>query len=223
VYPHRIRLRGPWEGEPLARHGGGALPSPFRMTMPGRWAAAGLADFGGRVRFRRHFGYPGRIDAHERVWLTCAGADDRLEVWLNGTPLGAHPGSAPLEWEVTALLRPRNELVVEVEGPAGRGGLWGEVALEVRCTAYLRGVRVWEEGGRLHAAGEVVGSAEGVLELYLVAGRGTAAYATVTPTRQGEPFHLCSEPGAGSAQERQGKVDLVSGAVVWYTVGWELA
>ena len=71
MYPHRIRLRGPWDCEPLARlapgASDGALPPPGRMTLPCRWAEGGLTDFAGRVRFRRRFGYPGRIDAHERV------------------------------------------------------------------------------------------------------------------------------------------------------------
>src|SRR5262245_97069 len=66
MYPHRIRLRGPWECQPLAPDG----PPPRRVTLPCRWADGGLGDFRGPVRFRRRFGYPGRLDAHERVWLT---------------------------------------------------------------------------------------------------------------------------------------------------------
>src|SRR5579885_2874724 len=49
MYPHRIRLRGPWECEPP----GGP---PVVVTMPCHWAAAGLADLGGRFRCRRRFG-----------------------------------------------------------------------------------------------------------------------------------------------------------------------
>src|SRR5262249_4666249 len=110
-YPHRIRLRGPWECEPLARAGPGALPPPGRVSVPCTWAEGGLPDFAGRARFRRRFGYPGRIDPHERVWLTFAGVSDRAEVALNGTALGRHEGPGPFEFEVTALLLPRNELV----------------------------------------------------------------------------------------------------------------
>jgi len=83
MYPHRIRLRGPWECEPLARFVVSAdgrketstvdLPASRKMTMPCRWSEGGLKNFSGRVRFRRHFGYPGRIDENERVWLTFAG------------------------------------------------------------------------------------------------------------------------------------------------------
>ena len=64
-YPHRIRLRGPWECEPLERQPLGDLPAPRRMTLPCRWADGGLPDFTGRVRFRRRFGYPGQIDDWE--------------------------------------------------------------------------------------------------------------------------------------------------------------
>jgi beta-galactosidase/beta-glucuronidase len=137
MYPHRIRLRGPWECEPLARFvttGDGQrvlettnLPAPRRMTMPCRWRDGGLKDFAGRVRFRRHFGYPGRIDENERVWLTFAGIEGAAETWLNGQWLGRQP----LEFEITGLLRDRNELLVEVEG-SETGGLYGEVALEIR-------------------------------------------------------------------------------------------
>src|SRR5262249_781153 len=96
MYPHRIRLRGPWECEPVA----------------------------GRARFPPPFGYPGRIDAHERVWLTFAGAD-RARVSLNGVVLSEHAGPGAFEFEVTALLQARNELAVEVEGE--HGGRYGEV------------------------------------------------------------------------------------------------
>src|SRR6266545_311884 len=113
-YPHRIRLRGPWECEPLSRlvrlaDGSaqvveGALPSPRRMVLPCRWAEGGLLDFAGRVRFLRRFGYPGQIDSYERVWLTFAGVEGVAEVRLNDQFLGRHDGAGgPFEHEVTGL------------------------------------------------------------------------------------------------------------------------
>jgi hypothetical protein len=179
------------------------------------------------VRVSRRFGYPGRIDAHERVWLTCAGLSDRAEVWLNGQALGTCTGA--FELEVTALLKPRNELVLEVDGPAEGGGVWGEVALEVRCTAFLRGVRAWAvPPGVLHVAGEVVGWADGPLELYVILGRYTAAYAAVTAGAEGVPFHLMAAdlpPERWRAEEGGAepgpvlRIELVKGASVWYA--WE--
>jgi hypothetical protein len=194
------------------------------MTLPCRWAEGGLTDFAGRVRFRRRFGYPGRIDPHERVWLTFGGADARAEVALNGVALGKHEGRDPFAFEVTALLRPRNELLVDLDGTAEQGGLWGEVALEVRRTAFLQGVRFWADpAGTLHAAGEVTGTADGPLDLYLVVDRSTAAYATIEPAPEGQPFELVADtlsggPGTGPVPV---KVELVSGATVWYRVGQE--
>ncbi len=234
MYPHRIRLRGPWECEPLARAAGDPrpVPPPCRMAMPCRWGAGGLAEFSGRVRFLRRFGYPGRIDAHERVWLTIGPASDRVAVTLNGVYLGEQDGGG-CEFDVTALLRDRNELAVVVEGGAD-GGLWGEVALEVRCTAFLRNVQCGAavDGSGLvlvHADGELVGTAAEVLELYLLLDRSTVAYAALPAPVTRQTFRLVSEAlsperlrfgGEGDATHLV-RVDLVRAATVWYT--WEHA
>lgn len=229
MYPHRIRLLGPWECEPLTWHPACAaatepVPPPLRMTMPCHWNRGGLPGFAGRVRFRRCFGYPGRIDAHERVWLTFAAVAGTAQVSLNGTVLGEGPPNQPFEFEITALLRQRNELIVEVESATERGGLWGEVALEVRCSTYLRSVRLWAEGNDLHAAGEVVGSAEGLLELYVIFQRSTVAYEATTASPAGQPFHLVATSVLAGTMERPvwAQVDLVNRASVWYTCQREL-
>jgi hypothetical protein len=220
-YPHRIRLRGPWECEPLCRLSpqgdvAGPLPPALRMTMPCRWHEGGLSDFAGRVRFTRRFGYPGRIDAGERVWLTFAGVDGTAEVWLNDRPLGRHEGAAgPFEHDVTALLEARNRLVVEVEELTGRGGLWGEVALEIRRTAFLCGVRAWADAAGLHVAGEVVGTSERPLDLYVLLDGANVAYTTVGPVQAGQPFQLTAE---GAREGCSVRVELVDAATVWYTV-----
>ncbi len=224
-YPHRIRLRGPWECEPLARAGGeNPLPAPQRMALPCRWGEGGLAGFAGRVRFVRRFGYPGHIDPFERVWLTFAAVEGAAEVSLNGRFLGHHDGAAgPFEYEVTPLLQPRNHLVVDVEGLTDRGGLWGEVTLEVRRTAFLRGVRacVDRDAGRLVIEGQVVGTAERPLDLYVLRGRSTAAYTTVEAAPDGRSFTVVVDPAQGAPQESGGAalcVELVDAAVVWYAV-----
>ena len=216
-YPHRIRLRGPWECEPAG------LP-PRRMALPCRWKDGGLSDFSGHVRFRRRFGYPGQIDAYERVWLTMAGVSDYAEVQLNGAALGACGGEGPFEYDITRLLRARNELSVYVEGKAEGGGLWGETALEVRCAAYLRDVNLWLDGAVLHCAGVVVGEAERPLDLYVLIDGATVAYAAVTAAPGGAAFHIIAEkPFAASEPTIVAQVDLVNGAVVWYTTEREIA
>ncbi len=230
MYPHRIRLRGPWESEPLAfvpPRPGEALPGLARTAMPARWADQALAGFAGRVRHRRRFGSPANLDADERVWLTFAGIADRADVTLNNTSLGRNVVSDE-EFDVTALLQPRNELIVDVESPADTGGLWGEVALEVRRTAFLRRVRadgqVFGDKAVLTVEGEVVGEAPASLELYVILGRGNVAYARVVPGPEGQPFRLITEPlsaprwrGADEDGTAPVQVDLVNGGDVWYT------
>ena len=66
-YPHRMRLRGPWDCTPLTAVPGQTLPPPRRVVMPCAWAEARLAGRAVRARFTRRFGYPGRIDEHERA------------------------------------------------------------------------------------------------------------------------------------------------------------
>jgi hypothetical protein len=229
MYPHRIRLAGPWEleivgnpSEPGALATGACDPSltlraltgaeaprsPNRVTIPCR-----LPGFTGTVRFTRRFGYPGRIDDYERVWLTFAGVAGRAAVCLNGTTLGRIDG--PAEFEITRLLSERNQLQVDVEGAGGKCGLWGDVALEVRRTAFLRNVSVTDA---LRVSGEVVGTADGPLELYVIADRRTVAYATV---QAGSPSEVAGslvglEDSTHPTRPQFIRVDLVQGASIWH-------
>ncbi len=207
MYPHHIRLRGPWEWETV---GEGAAPVSGRVTMPCRWADLGVT---GRVRLRRRFGLPQRLDPHERVWLRFTGVAGTQVVSLNGlalSPVGD-------EFDVTAHLEPRNRLEVEMTIPAGDGRPWDEALLEIRCTAYLRdiGVRAEVVNGatRLRVTGRVAGAAEGPLELYLLCEDKTVGYAPVTA---GEVLALVSDPLPVTPTVV--RVELVCGAVVWHTL-----
>src|SRR5947207_1720777 len=123
MYPHRIRLRGPWDCEPVARLVRGPerqvnwstheLPAPFRINMPARIGGAAFDGFAGRVRLCRKFGVPRRLDAHERVWLTFEGLDSSASIWLNDRLL-CHPegNCAAFECDVTGLLHDRNKLTI---------------------------------------------------------------------------------------------------------------
>ena len=154
---HVIRLRGPWEYCPLARTAMRAdgsrrcetddLPGPGRIMMPNDWRATLGGDFHGRVSYLRRFGRPTGLDAADRVELVI----DRVDAFgcaaLNGQGLGEiAAGGQAWRCDITPWLRPRNELVIEVElpqvtadGPVlarpGReglpGGLIGEVRLEI--------------------------------------------------------------------------------------------
>jgi hypothetical protein len=194
------------------------------MSLPCRWREGDLADFAGRVRFLRRFGQPRQIDPHEHVWLTFPGVEGHLDAWLNGQPLvlPAAKGRSH-EFEITPFLRPRNELVVEIESPMDQGGLWGEVALEIRCAAFLRKVRsslLGEgEARRLQLRGEVAGEHDGPLELYGLLNNATVIYTQVRSAPRGQPFEVLSEPlSIESAGPHMARVDLVLGAVCWYTI-----
>jgi hypothetical protein len=155
---HIIRLRGPWDYEPLARVWIGegdarresveTLPAGGRIQVPSDWGATLGTAFRGRVRYARRFVLPTNLDPHERVWVVVEGVDYYGAVSLNATPLGRIVGySHSVEFDVTELLLPRNVLALEVELPQyetgtatperpGResfpGGPIGEVRLEIR-------------------------------------------------------------------------------------------
>jgi hypothetical protein len=183
MYPHRIRLRHPWQ----------------------------LDDSAGPVRMSRRFGYPGRIDADERVWLLIEGLAGPGAVALNGIDLGPATGDAA--FDVTALLRPRNEVVVELPAGPTQEMPWREVCLEVRRTAYLQGVTVRCAGEVIEVRGRVVGQSAAPLELYVVADRTPVAYTSLTELQGEHAFHLS---GPVTAPVALVKVELVQGAVVWY-------
>lgn len=154
---HAIRLRGPWELEPLERwtltsdgqriSSADALPAAGRWEMPADWSALLGPGFSGRVRHRRNFNRPSGIVPGKRVWLVCEGATQRANVALNGTQLGEIRGpDAPARFDITDRLALRCELTIDVEFeelPPGASqgsspvpaasprGLTGEVRLEI--------------------------------------------------------------------------------------------
>jgi hypothetical protein len=136
--------RGP-QGQVLASSEG--LPPGGKTPMPADWGALLGADFRGRVRYLRRFHAPTNLDVRDSVFLTFDGVDLRGEVTLNRAALGAIDGPlAAARFDITSLLKLRNQLIVEVELPpldvareqelrAGRagspGGIVGEVRLEI--------------------------------------------------------------------------------------------
>jgi hypothetical protein len=214
MYPHRIRLRGPWECEPIAPPGGAAPPAR-RVTMPSGWIAAGLTEFRGQARFIRRFGYPGRIDDGEHVWLLGDGARGCISVCLNGRLLGDNP-SETFAFDVTAILSQRNVLEVMVQGDADEVGLWGDIVLDIRRDAYLADVAVQRAGAGLIVSGKVVGIAPQALELYTLVDNRHADYRTIMPTTDGEPFHI--ELADVDAASQTVRVELICVSSIWYVV-----
>jgi hypothetical protein len=208
-YPHRIRLRGPWECEPIDG------PLPRRVIMPGRWLDAGLEGFHGSARFARKFGYPGKIDESEHVWLTCDGCTGCHDVRVNGQLLAAQPGET-FAFEVTSILATRNRLEVLVRGDSPSAGLWGEVALEIRKDAFLSDMMVERRGASAVVSGLVVGRSPQPLELYVLVDGRHVDYRTVLPTAEETPIRI---ELAELAQDSQiVRVDLIQISSIWYTV-----
>lgn len=194
-YPHSIRLRGPWEFEPLARtllradgsiiEQPGKVPPAGRAQLPCDWSATLGREFRGRVRYRRRFNRPTGLGPHERVFLVVEGVDAFGSVALNDRPLGPIRGYAvPASFDVTDLLAASNLLAVDVESPEatsgaaaplrpGRetaaGGPIDEVRLEVRSLAWIEGLAVWTQvergAARLHVAGRAAGESAGKLSV----------------------------------------------------------
>ena len=79
---------------------------------------------------------------------------------------------------------------------------------------------------KLHTRGQVVGTCDQPLELYVVLDRSTIAYRTIERSVAGQPFDMVYEETATdwcrrSTDRSNGpelRIDLVNGAVVWYTV-----
>lgn len=211
-YPHAIRLRGPWQFEPLARgvvRGDGQvverfddLPPAGRSTVPSDWGHEVGAEFRGRVRYRRSFNPPGTLEAHERLWLIVEGVDARGVVSLNGTRLGEVAGYAvSSSFDITRLVGPRNEIVLDVELPAdnralrpGRemlpGGPIGEVRLEVRSPSFIESLALWSrpeaDGGGFAVSGRIEG--EAVNHGFAIVIGGCDRELAYIEARVGEPF-----------------------------------
>ena len=125
---HVIRLRGPWEYEPLARAiriGTGDwkletsdLPPGGRVLVPVDWGETLGPEFRGRVRYLRRFGQPTSLSPSAQIWLAVDGVDAFASVSLNDESLGEVLGpEVRVRFNVTGYLRPRNILVLEVEKP----------------------------------------------------------------------------------------------------------
>ena len=99
--PHRIRLGPPWE----------------------------VAEAPGGFRHTRRFGQPRSLGPGEQVWLVVESCPNSATAFVNGEGVGTSGEDIPaLAVEITSLLRPRNELVIEARTAAPPGG----VALEIR-------------------------------------------------------------------------------------------
>lgn len=249
-YPHVIRLRGPWRYEALDRDVDCQSLAPPGATgqirLPADWGDILGAGFLGRVRFGRAFNQPSGLSPAERVWLVVAGADATATVELNGRHIGNVPGYAlGLRRDVTELLRPHNQLVVDVSRHRsdsarhptvatrpGRehlpGGLVGGVWLEIRGPAHIEGLAVWTQVDGSAATLRIRGlaCAESLeTDLSLLA-QGPAGELLFASLQAGEAFELSTDAsslplwtrGATNALAPVEIKLLSGGAAVWQTV-----
>jgi len=134
AHPHVIRLRGPWDLQPLAHLSRGAdgspvesvdnLPPAQRINPLTDWGAALGAEFRGRVRYSRRFNRPTGLDASERVWLIVEGVDGRGQCSLDGQPLFTIEGYAlAAAADITAYFRSNNGEQAERSGQRSLGSV----------------------------------------------------------------------------------------------------
>jgi hypothetical protein len=153
---HVIRLRGPWQVEPVERFVAQSdgmyratsvdLPKAARARMPADWSEQLGDEFSGRVRYVRTFQKPTGLEVGQRVWLVIEPPISWGAVELNHKRLGVvGRRGGPGRFDVTGCLEPHNRLEIVVEHPALdehgaanddsnsqlAGGLVGEVRLEI--------------------------------------------------------------------------------------------
>jgi len=104
---------------------------------------------------------------------------------------------------------------VLIRGDSDEAGLWGEVALEIRCDAWLSEVKALRTDTGLQLTGKVVGAVPAPLELYTRVDEQHADYRTIQPTAEGQPFQI-DLPGVVSENPLI-QVELVHVSRIWYT------
>lgn len=112
----------------------------IRVDVPGVWEVPVPPGWQGSVRLRRRFHRPATLEQHERVFLVVAGAEPSGGLSVNGVHLGPLPqGTKEAEFEITALLAERNEILIELAASQARQQAMhqltvrlGEVRLEIR-------------------------------------------------------------------------------------------
>lgn len=216
-YPHRIRLRGPWECEPAGQ------PSR-RAIMPGRWADLGQPGFRGVAKLTRRFGYPGRADSSiEHIWLTGSACIGFQRIHLNSQLL-ADAMQGDFAFDVTHILADRNVLMLEIEGRRDDLPLWDEIALEIRRDAYLTDMGIERSGTNLIVRGKAAGTSPQPLELYVLVDNRNVDYRTIQPRSDGEPFRIELVDLPATCQLV--RVEMVHISSIWYAVempipGWQ--
>src|SRR5689334_11065074 len=121
--------------------------APRRCRSPGDWNTqrAELLYYEGTVWYERRFDHPAARPGG-RLFVQFGAAAQRATVWLNGKRLGEHEGGfTPFAFEVTTLVRPRdNSIVVKVDNTRRTDALPGLNTDWWNYGGLTRGVRLIE-------------------------------------------------------------------------------
>lgn len=212
MYPHRIRLRGPWTlktgtGQFLSVSIDEGLRNAFEPT-----ASA--------IQLCRRFSWLHQFQPHERLWLvleqSAVMGATLNEVTLELTAIA----EAHQECEITSLARRSNSLALNLPAnPAGPA--FPQVALEVRCRTFLR-QPTWHidtAHQSLEIGGLLVGANESPLDLYVRVGEVNVLYTPVHADKACSRFRYQIEirPHAMTVEEPI-QIDLVKDGVIWHRV-----
>lgn len=147
---HSIRLRGPWQLEPICRYVPRKdgffdaevenLPAAATMKMPTDWSAAFGGDFLGRVRYVRTFHAPPGLVPEERVWLVVEPQRSLARVMMGDDVLGTVVATGPAQrFDITHRLESFNRVEIVVDHPALANGEIAEGAVDVSLPGGLVG------------------------------------------------------------------------------------
>lgn len=131
MYPHAIRLRGPWQVEPLDGTPTFSIDGRrSQMTVPGFWRDFGLPDYWGRALLRRGFHWTAKLEPDEVVWLNIDQCVGRGAVRLNGVEIG-RIDSPWVEYRVdtTPHLQKSNLLEIELDATDPQSSRWGTLGM----------------------------------------------------------------------------------------------
>jgi hypothetical protein len=214
MYPHRIRLRGPWDTKFTSSEG---RVTEARINLPATWAALSR-DIVGPIQLVRNFGRPRELDADEHVWLIWSDVSQTGNLWFNGNlVLDAMPKGGA--FDVTSLIEGRNELTIEIGSPGSPNARLGDFALEVRGMVYLEEVQFVREGSQVQ--GVVRGEPVQNLELYLLLFGETVHRQLIEASPKGVLFCIpCPRPSAvpETSEFPPIRLELIAGSNLWWRV-----
>jgi hypothetical protein len=134
MYPHVIRLRGPWECTVIDESANARSAEPLRVTPPCDVREVLGDEFRGRVKLRRAFHAPMSLVANEALWLVIESIGGPACVTLDDELL-AEIAPSTEAWECEITGRQRQRMVLEIDltvNDATSGPTLGAVRLEVR-------------------------------------------------------------------------------------------